>query len=135
MAAPDVMVASDGWMTGGKGHPRAAGTFARVLGHYVRERKALNLMTAIRKMSYLPAKRLEAFVPSMRLKGRLKVGAHADIAVFDPASVKDKANFQNPAQYSEGIPFVVVAGVPVVWEGNLVENVFPGEPILGQARM
>jgi len=132
MAAPDVMVASDGWITNGKGHPRAAGCYARVLAHYVRERKVCTLMDAVRKMSLLPAKRLEKFVPSMRKKGRIQVGAHADLAVFDAAKVQDKATYENPAQYSEGIPHVLVMGVPVVENSKLAEGVFPGQPVLGK---
>jgi N-acyl-D-aspartate/D-glutamate deacylase len=134
MAAPDVMVASDGWITNGKGHPRAAGSYARVLAHYVRERKIVSLRDAIRKMSLLPAQRLEKFVPAMQRKGRIKVGADADIAVFDPARVQDKATYQNPAQYSEGITHVLVGGVPVVDNEKLVEGVYPGEPILSRVR-
>ncbi|MBM3769061.1 MAG: amidohydrolase family protein [Acidobacteria bacterium] len=132
MAAPDVMVASDGWLEKGKGHPRAAGAYARVLAHYVRERKVCTLMEAIRKMSLLPARRLEKFVPDMRLKGRIKVGAHADIVAFDAARVIDKATFQNPAQYSEGIPHVLVMGLPVVENERLAEGVFPGQPVLSK---
>jgi dihydroorotase-like cyclic amidohydrolase len=129
MAAPDVMVASDGWLENGKGHPRAAGTYARVLSNYVRDRKLLSLMDAIRKCSYLPAKRLEAFVPSMKLKGRIRPGAHADLAIFDPARVIDKATFASPAQYSQGFVHVLVKGHPVVQNEKLASNTFPGEPI------
>src|SRR5579864_9009455 len=126
IAHPVVMVASDGQIEQGKGHPRGAGTYARVLGHYVREEKALPLMTAIQKMTLLPARRLESVSPQMARKGRIKVGADADIAVFDPVRVIDKATFDKPDQYSEGIPFVMVNGAFVVREGKLVENVKPG---------
>lgn len=126
---PLVMVASDGLITDGKGHPRGAGTFARVLGYYVREQKALSLMDAIRKMTLLPAKRLETAVPMMRTRGRVKVGAEADLAIFDPARVIDRATFENPAQYSEGITHVLVNGVFVVRDGKLVEGVKPGVAI------
>jgi hypothetical protein len=132
MAAPDVIVASDGWIEKGKGHPRAAGTYARVLAHYVRERKVLSLKDAIRKMSYLPAARLEKFVPEMGRRGRLSVGAFADIAIFDPARVQDKSTYQNPAQYSEGITHVLVNGTIVVENERLVEGVFPGQPVLSK---
>ena len=124
-----VMVASDGMIRDGKGHPRGAGTFARVLGYYVREQKTIGLMEALRKMSLLPAQRLEAAVPMMRNKGRIKVGADADIAVFDPTRVMDKATFENPAQYSAGITHVLVNGVAVVQDGKLVEGVKPGAAI------
>ena len=132
MAAPDVIVASDGWLDKGKGHPRAAGTYARVLAHYVRERKVLTLKDAIRKMSYLPAARLEKFVPEMRRRGRINVGAFADIAIFDPNRVQDKSTYQNPAQYSEGITHVLVNGTLVVENEKLVEGVYPGQPVLSK---
>jgi dihydroorotase len=128
-ATPWVMVASDGRIENGKGHPRGVGTFARVLGRYVREQKALSLMEAIRKMSLLPAKRLEKVVPGMRLKGRIKVGADADLTIFDPATVIDRATFENPAQYSEGIKHVLVGGVFVVRDEKLVEGVTPGKAV------
>ncbi len=123
------MVASDSFLRDGKGHPRSAGTFARVLGKYVREQKALSLMDALRKMSLMPAERLAAAVPQMRAKGRLKPGADADVTVFDPARVIDRATFESPAQYSEGIDHVLVNGVFVVRDGKLVESVAPGRPV------
>jgi N-acyl-D-aspartate/D-glutamate deacylase len=124
---PEIMVASDGMMiTGAKVHPRGQATFARVLGHYVREEKTLDLMTAIRKMTLLPAQRLEKRAPAFRDKGRIRVGAVADITVFDPNRVIDKATFEEPLQYSDGIPYVLVNGVAVVKNGQLVDGVFPG---------
>jgi N-acyl-D-aspartate/D-glutamate deacylase len=128
-ANPRVMVASDGLIANGKGHPRGVGTFARVLGRYVREQKVVSLMDALRKMTLLPAQRLEKAAPSMRLKGRIKVGADADIVVFDPATVIDRATFENPAQYSTGIPYVMVGGVFVVRDEKLVEGVRPGKAV------
>jgi hypothetical protein len=95
IAHPLTVIASDGLLTNGKGHPRGAGTYARVLGKYVREDGALSLMDAIRKCSLMPAQRLELTVPQMRNKGRLKVGADADITVFDPVHVIDKATFED----------------------------------------
>ena len=118
------IVASDGMIFNGKGHPRGAGTYARVLGHYARDEKALTLMSALRKMTILPANRLQ-----LSLKGRIKIDADADITVFDPTRVIDKATFENPAQYSEGIPFVLVNGVLVVRDGKIVEGVKPGAGI------
>jgi dihydroorotase len=120
------MIASDGYLLNGKGHPRTAGTYARVLGHYVREKKALDLMTALKKMTLMPAQRLEKRAPVFKDKGRIRVGADADITVFDPNRVIDKATYENPLQYSEGIQFVLVNGVPVVKDGKVVEGVFPG---------
>lgn len=124
VAHPLVMIASDGIFENGKGHPRAAGTFARVLGRYVREQHALTLMDALRKMSLMPAQRL-----GIQSKGRLQVGADADITVLDPERVIDRATFENPAQYSEGIPDVLVGGVFVVRDGKLVEDVMPGRGV------
>ena len=129
LAHPFVMVASDGIIENGIGHPRAVGTYARVLGKYVREDKALSLMDAIRKSSLMPAQRLEAMSPQMRQKGRLKVGADADISIFDPGLVIDKATFQNAAQYSQGFRYVLVEGTFVVREGRLQEGAAPGEGI------
>lgn len=129
IAHPKVMIASDGLITGGKGHPRGAGTFARVLGRYVREQKALSLNDAIAKMSLMPAQRLEKAAPQMRLKGRIKAGADADITIFDAARVTDRATFENPAQYSEGIVHVLVNGVPVVQDSKLLDGVQPGVAI------
>jgi dihydroorotase len=129
VAHPLVMVASDGLIEKGKGHPRGVGTFARVLGRYVREQKALSLMDALRKMALMPAQRLESAVPQMRSKGRIKVGADADLAIFDPARVIDRATFENPAQFSEGIAHVLVSGVFVVRDGKIVEGVKPGVAI------
>lgn len=129
VANPSVMVASDGLVENGKGHPRGTGTFARVLGFYVRQQKALSLMDALRKMTLLPAQRLEKVAPAMRSKGRIKVGADADITIFDPATVIDRATFEQPALYSEGIRHVLVSGVFVVRDDKLVEGVKPGKAV------
>ncbi|MBI1761879.1 MAG: amidohydrolase family protein [Acidobacteria bacterium] len=129
VAHPGVMIASDGILENGKGHPRAAGTYARVLGRYVREQKALGLLDAIGKMTLLPAQRLEKAVPMMRAKGRIKLGADADVTVFDPMAVNDRATFEQPAQFSVGIQYVLVNGVLVVNAGKLVDGVKPGVAI------
>ena len=127
VSSPIVMIASDGMpITGAKVHPRGQGTYSRVLGHYVREEKALDLMTALRKMTLMPAQRLEKRAPVFRDKGRIKVGADADITVFDPSRVIDKSTYEDPLQPSEGIAFVLVNGVPVIKNGQLVEGVRPG---------
>jgi dihydroorotase len=127
VANPLVMIASDGMpLTGAKVHPRGQGTYARVLGHYVREERILDLMTALKKMTLMPAQRLEKRAPVFKDKGRIRVGADGDITVFDPQRVIDKATFDEPLQHSEGIPFVLVNGVLVVKDGQLVDGVFPG---------
>jgi N-acyl-D-aspartate/D-glutamate deacylase len=124
IADPLTMIASDGRVV--NGHPRTAGTYARVLGEYVRQEKVLSLMDALRKMTLMPAQRLEKHAPVFRDKGRIRIGADADITVFDPAKVIDKATYEEPLQYSEGIYFVFVNGTLVVKDGKLVEGVFPG---------
>jgi N-acyl-D-aspartate/D-glutamate deacylase len=129
MASPIVMVASDGVQlpdSGPKIHPRGQGTFSRALGYYVREEKILDLMTGLRKMTLMPAQRLEKHAPIFHDKGRIRVGADADITVFDPDKVIDKATYEEPLQYSQGIQFVLVNGTPVVEDGKLVEGVLPG---------
>ena len=123
---PLVMIASDGGLDDNKGHPRSAGTYARVLGRYVREQQWISWNEAIRKMSLMPAERLEKYVPSMRAKGRIKVGADADVVVFDPKTVIDNAIFGKPAIPSTGMRFVLVNGKPVVQDGKLVEGSRPG---------
>ena len=129
IADPVVMIASDGVpVTGPKVHPRGQGTFSRVLGHYVRDEKTVDLMTALRKMTLMPAQRLQNRAPMFQNKGRISEGADADITVFDPQRIIDRATFDDPLQYSSGIQFVLVNGVPVVSNGELVEGVFPGRP-------
>jgi len=131
LRSPYVMVGSDGGIEDGRGHPRGAGTYARILRQYVREEKHLSLMEALRKMSYLPAQRLVQAAPSMRRKGRLSAGADADIVVFDPERIRERATYQNPAAYSEGFDYVLVNGVVVVDNGELSPDVRPGCPIRG----
>ena len=129
LKSPLTMIASDGILDSGKGHPRTAGTYTRVLGKYVREQRALTLMDALQKMTLMPAQRLERRVPMMRNKGRIKVGADADLTVFDPESVIDRSTYQEPAKYAEGIKYVLVNGVVVVKEGKLQTGAYPGRPV------
>src|SRR4029079_2544584 len=91
--------------------------------------KALTLMDAIRKMTLLPAERMATAVASMHSKGRIRVGADADITVFDPGTVQDNATFDDPARMSTGIPYVLVAGTLVVDDSKLVEDASPGQPV------
>jgi N-acyl-D-aspartate/D-glutamate deacylase len=125
IANPLTMISSDAAI----GHPRAAGTRARVLGKYVREEGLLTLMDALRRMTVEPARRLEAYVPAMELKGRLRVGADADITIFDATTVIDRATYTDPTLPSEGILFVLVNGVLVVDGGELVPNARPGRGV------
>ena len=102
-----------GPMGQGKPHPRAYGTFPRVLGRYVRELGVLTLEEAVRKMTSLPAGKLG--IPG---RGVLAENAFADVVVFDPATVADRATFTDPHQYPAGIPYVIVNGVVTVEDGE-----------------
>jgi len=129
VANPLAMIASDGRLDNGKGHPRSSGTYARVLGRYVREQQVLSWMEAIRKMTIMPAQRLEHRVPMMKNKGRLNIGADADLVVFDPQTVIDQSTFDQPAKYSAGFRLVLVGGTAVVKDGQLENAVTPGRAI------
>lgn len=123
MRHPWTAIASDGRLTQpgeGHPHPRWYGTFPRVLGRYVREEHVLTLEDAVRKMTSLPADRL-----GLEDRGRLEEGRVADITVFDPATVVDRATFEDPHQYPDGIPYVIVNGIPIV-DGGIFGSVRPG---------
>jgi N-acyl-D-aspartate/D-glutamate deacylase len=126
--SPLVMIASDG----AAGHPRNAGTYARVLAQYVREKRTLTLMDAIRKMTLMPAQMLERSTPAARQKGRLQEGADADIVLFDAGTISDRATFEKPMEPSVGVRYLVVGGTIVIDEGKIVADVFPGRAILGK---
>jgi dihydroorotase len=132
---PLVLVASDsGDIENRFSHPRSAGTFARVLGHYTRDTGALRLSQAISKMSLKPAQRLESFVPGMKRKGRLQDGADADLVVFDPKTVAEQARYLDAKQYSKGMMYVLVNGRLIVDHGKLVGTIFPGRPVYSVLR-
>ena len=130
VTSPLTMIATDGWMRESKGHPRTAGSYSRVLGRFVRESKALTLMAALGKMTLMPAQRLESRAPVFRNKGRIRVGADADLTLFDSEGVIDNATFQEPTRPPEGIAHVLVNGMPVVSNGRLQEGVAPGRGLL-----
>jgi N-acyl-D-amino-acid deacylase len=123
MRHPFTMIASDASPRepgGSFAHPRAYGTFPRVLGHYVRERKLFSLEEAVRKMTSLPARRL-----GLADRGRIAEGVFADIVIFDPATIADRGTFTSPHQYPTGISLVLVNGVPVV-DGHTITAARPG---------
>ena len=118
MIQPWTMIASDGAYADGsdssQGHPRSAGTFARLLGHYVREEAVLSLGEAVRKITSLPADFL-----GLSDRGRLQVGAAADLAVFDPWTIIDRSDWDHPNRFAEGVVHVVVNGAPVLRDSRL----------------
>ncbi len=122
---PLVMIASDGV----KQHPRNAGTYARVIARYVRAQGSLTLADAVRKMSLMPAQRLEAATAAARRKGRLQPGADADIVVFEPQRIQDKATYRAAGTPSVGVRYLLVAGTLVVDQGRIVDGVAPGRPL------
>jgi cytosine/adenosine deaminase-related metal-dependent hydrolase len=124
---PLVMIASDGL----PGHPRNAGTYSRVLAQYVREKGAISLMDALRKMTLMPAEMLGRSTAAAREKGRLQEGADADIVVFDAATISDKATFKDPMVPSVGVHYLVVGGTVLVDDGKIVPDVYPGRALRG----
>ncbi|MEM7358225.1 MAG: amidohydrolase family protein [Pseudomonadota bacterium] len=106
------------------------GAFSKILGKYVRDEGLIDLPTAIAKMTLMPAQRLEHFAPAFKKKGRLQVGADADITIFDPHAIQNRATYQDPYQGSAGISHVLVNGEFVVKNGELQENSYPGERLL-----
>jgi len=127
---PLIMIASDG----AEGHPRNVGTYARVLAQYFREKKTLTLMEALRKMTLMPAQMLERSTPAARQKGRLQEGADADIVIFDPQTIADRSTFEKPMEPSIGVHYLLVGGTPLIDEGKLVPDVFPGRALLGPGK-
>jgi dihydroorotase len=129
LTSPLTAIASDAYWQKGTGHPRTTGTFSKILGRYVRDAHALPLMEAILKMTLMPAQRLEARVPAMRRKGRLAIGADADITIFDAARVIDRSTYREPSLPPAGIQHVIVNGVSVVTDGRAVDGVTPGKAV------
>jgi N-acyl-D-amino-acid deacylase len=120
MQAPWVMTGSDGWALADSGplgqgqpHPRSFGTFVRVLAKYALRDGALRLEDAVRKMTSLPANRL-----GLKDRGLLRVGAKADVVVFNPETINDEATFENPKKYPSGVEQVIVNGVRVIAGGE-----------------
>jgi N-acyl-D-aspartate/D-glutamate deacylase len=133
IVSPLTMIASDGFISNGRGHPRTSGSYSKVLGKYVREERALTLMDALRKMTIEPARRLEARVPAMAAKGRISVRADADLTIFDPATVIDRSTYEDATIPAAGIPYVIVNGQVVV-DGGQVTTARPGRAIRAPVR-
>jgi dihydroorotase len=130
LKSPWVMIGSDAILERGyNNHPRASGTFSRTIAVYVREQKVISLMDAISKMSLQPARRLERGAPAFKKKGRLSVGADADIVVFDPDSFRDRSTVEHPEYASIGMQHVLVSGKAVMDAGKLHRKVRAGRPI------
>jgi N-acyl-D-amino-acid deacylase len=117
--------AEDGPLSKTKAHPRAFGTFPRILGMYAREQHTMGLEEAVRKMTSLTASRV-----GLLDRGILRPGAFADIVVFDPKTIRDAATFSDPMHYSVGVRYVFVNGSPVVWDGAITDE-RPGRPVRG----
>ncbi|HUE88605.1 MAG TPA: amidohydrolase family protein [Vicinamibacterales bacterium] len=128
IVSPLSMIASDGFIENGRGHPRTSGTYAKVLGRYVREEGVVDLMDALRRMTIEPARRLERRTPAMANKGRVRVGADADLTIFNPATVIDRATYEDASIPSAGIPYVIVGGQVVV-DGGELTGARPGRAI------
>jgi hypothetical protein len=139
LQAPGVIVASDAMpvvSTDERVHPRGVGTFSRVLGHYTAKddhSDAMDLVTALAKMTILPAKRMEKFAPVFNNKGRLRAAFDADLTIFDPTMITDSATFQQPLLPSQGIQHVLVNGEFVLKAGRFIDNALPGQLIKGSA--
>lgn len=130
LAAPFVMIGSDAILEpGNNNHPRASGTFARTVGLYVREHRAISLMDAVAKMSLMPAKRLERQAPALRKKGRIARGMDADIVIFDYGKIGDRSTVERPELPSAGIRYVLIGGRLALDGQGLHKNVRAGEPI------
>jgi N-acyl-D-aspartate/D-glutamate deacylase len=129
VVSPLVMIASDGRIVDGAGHPRTSGSYSKVLGKYVREEGLFPLAEAIRKMTLAPARRLEPRVPEMRDKGRIRIGADADITVFDPETITDRSTYSDPTLASVGVHYLLINGTLVVDGQQPVPSARPGRPV------
>jgi N-acyl-D-amino-acid deacylase len=132
MSSPLVSIASDSGVREfgvGVPHPRGYGTNARVLGLYAREKKLMSMEEAVRRMTSMPAANFQ-----FKDRGQIKVGFAADFTIFDPKTVIDRATFEQPHQYPDGITDVIVNGVPVLRDGKMTGNL-PGKPLYGPGKV
>ena len=135
VAEPGVIIVSDllPMITQDKNVAPHNGAFSKILQRYVREEESIDLITAISKMTLLPAKRLEEYAPLFKRKGRIQAAMDADITIFNPESIRSNATYQNPYQQATGIEYVIVNGVPVIRGGELDNSVYPGRRLLSGA--
>ena len=132
LRCPWMMIASDGILDQGhNNHPRASGTFTRTLAVYVREKRMLTLMDALARMSLMPARRMAQSDAEFRRKGRLAPDADADLVIFDPSTVTDRATVEHPEALAEGMDWVLVGGVVVKSPQGLRRPAHPGRPLRG----
>lgn len=130
LSEPWVLMASDAIPTAGlNNHPRGAGTFARTIGRYVRDLGVLDLREGLAKITIGPAKRVESMIPAMAAKGRLQRGADADIVIFDPVTIGDRATVESPAEASVGIDWVLVDGQIALRAGTPDKSILAGRPL------
>jgi len=132
IVSPFTMIASDGGDYSPNGHPRGSGSYCKILRKYVRENQLIDLPTAIKKMTLMPAQVLEKTAPEMKLRGRIQVGCYADLILFDPETVKDLSTYTNGFVHSEGMNYVWINGTALIANGKMRENVYPGIAIKGQ---
>lgn len=135
--APDVIVSSDGLVVSSIDKnipPQGVGSFSKLIGKYVRDENALDLMTALSKITLLPAQLLEKSAPAFRLKGRLQIGMDADITVFDLATIAAKTTYEQPHNASVGIQTLLVDGQLVIENGEIRDDIFPGQHVLATPR-
>ncbi|MCS0542758.1 amidohydrolase family protein, partial [Aeromonas veronii] len=125
------MIGSDATMDSEFNHPRGAGTFSRFIGHYIRDLDILPLMEGMKKITIHSARQLEEIAPAMGTRGRLHVGATADITVFDYHEIIDTSTAEKPASLSNGIDYVIVSGRIAKNENGVQTQVKNGQPIMG----
>ena len=132
VAEPDVIIVSDllPMLTRDKKVAPHNGAFSKIIGRYVRDEALLGLATALRKMTLLPARRLENYAPAFKRKGRIQEGMDADITIFDLNTILDKATYESPYQEAAGIEYVIVNGVPIIDRGAMTPDTYPGKRIL-----
>jgi len=127
--SPLTMIATDSIIENGKGHPRTSGSYSKILGEYVRNQNSISIIDALKKMTIMPAKRLEKRAPVFKKKGRIQIGSDADLVTFDPKTIIDTSTYDNPTSKPKGINNVIVNGVQLISDQTMMD-VFPGKGLL-----